>query len=137
MMALRNLTPRVDLSPRKLTQQSTKALLKIVPDLSVDSAPGTSKAFVGFIMGIFGIGFAALLTINTLLTQDAIKIQSLKIESLAINENREAIIKEVEKLASPEELAAAAIALRMRPAQSPQFLNLGVSNKPAELAIKP
>ncbi len=137
MMALRNLSPKVDLSPRKLTQQSTKALLKIVPDLSIDSAPGTSKAFIGFILGIFGIGFAALLTINTLLTQDAIKIQELKIQSLAINENREAILNEVERLASPEELANAAVALNMRPAQSPQFLNLAAPNQPVELALKP
>lgn len=137
MMALRNLSPRVDLSPRKLTEQSSKALLRIVPDLSIDSAPGTSKAFITFILGIFGVGFTALLTINTLLTQDAIKIQELKIQSLAINENREAILKEVELLASPEELAKAAIALRMRPAQSPQFLNLVGPNQPAELSLKP
>lgn len=137
MMALRNLAPRVELSPRKLRKQSTKAFLKIVPDLSIDSAPGTSKAFVAFILGIFGVGFAALLTINTLLTQDAIKIQTLKIESLAINENREAILKVVERLASPEELATAAIMLNMRPSQSPEFLNLDPSSKPAELALKP
>ena len=54
-MALRNLAPRVELSPRKLRKQSTEAFLKIVPDLSIDCAPGTSKAFVAFILGIIAV----------------------------------------------------------------------------------
>ena len=78
------------------------------------------------------MGFIVLLGVNTLLAQDAFTLSNLKIEAKQVADQRDAINRSIDSFEAPENLAAAAAALGMRPSQSPVFLNLtpptGVTN---------
>jgi len=120
-----------------------KPLLTLVPNFDLEERVKNTRVFAVIIGLISAITFAGLLSINTLLTQDAITIQKLKIESLQLNEDREATIKALEQISNPAALAAAAESLGMKPSENPQFLDLNAStnvsrvkNSPAT-AVKP
>jgi hypothetical protein len=78
------------------------------------------------------MGFLVLLGINTLLAQDAFTLSNLKVEAKQVADQRDAINRSIDAFEAPENLAAAAAALGMRPSESPVFLNLtpvtGVTN---------
>lgn len=109
------------------TTQRRKPLLTLVPNFDLEERVKNTRVFAVIIGLISAITFAGLLSINTLLTQDAITIQKLKIESLQLNEDREATIKALEQISNPAALAAAAEALGMKPSENPQFLDLNAA----------
>ena len=109
-----------------------KPLLTLVPNFDLEEQVKNTRVFAVIIGLISAITFAGLLSINTLLTQDAITIQKLKIESLKLNEDREATIKALEQISNPAALASAAVSLGMKPSENPQFLDLnGSTNTPS------
>ena len=125
------------------TTPRRKPLLTLVPNFDLEERVKNTRVFAVIIGLISAITFAGLLSINTLLTQDAITIQKLKIESLQLNEDREATIKALEQISNPAALAVAAESLGMKPSENPQFLDLNAStnvsrvkNSPAT-AVKP
>ena len=125
------------------TTPRRKPLLTLVPNFDLEERVKNTRVFAVIIGLISAITFAGLLSINTLLTQDAIIIQKLKIESLQLNEDREATIKALEQISNPAALAGAAESLGMKPSENPQFLHLNAStngsrvkNSPAT-AVKP
>ena len=125
------------------TTPRRKPLLTLVPNFDLEERVKNTRVFAVIIGLISAITFAGLLSINTLLTQDAITIQKLKIESLQLNEDREATIKGLEQISNPAALEAAAESLGMKPSENPQFLDLNAStnvsrvkNSPAT-AVKP
>ena len=125
------------------TTPRRKPLLTLVPNFDLEERVKNTRVFAVIIGLISAITFAGLLSINTLLTQDAITIQKLKIESLQLNEDREATIKALEQISNPAALAEAAESLGMKPSENPQFLDLNAStngsrvkNSPAT-AVKP
>lgn len=69
---------------------------------------------------------------NTLLAQDAFTLSKLKVEAKQVADQRDAINRAIDSYEAPENLAAAATALGMRPSETPVFLNLapapGVTN---------
>jgi hypothetical protein len=83
-------------------------------------------------------GLLGLLSINILLGNDAVRIRELKLEAIAINEEREAALREVAQLSTSEALANRAISLGMVPSGTPTFLDLSQPTE-AELAkeVKP
>ena len=116
------------ISPKALRR---KPLLTLVPNFDLEEQVKNTRVFAFIIGLISAITFAGLLSINTLLTQDAITIQKLKIESLKLNEDREATIKALEQISNPEALASAAESSGMKPSENPQFLDLnGSTNTP-------
>jgi hypothetical protein len=113
--------PRV---PRqKLSEKSVQVFLKLVPSVS-EGTQATHRFFATFLSAIAGVGLLMLLAVNILSAQDAFQLSALKAEAKVVADQREAINRQIEAASSPEALAAKARWLRMRPSESPVFLNL-------------
>ena len=115
--------PAITRSREIIATKTAEVALKLVPDVSEHSQENR-KFFAKFvsIVGAFALMF--LLFINTLLAQDAFTISHLKLEAKMVSDQREAIAREIDNESSPENLAKAAIALGMKPSESPVFLIL-------------
>ena len=70
------------------------------------------------------LGLLSLLAINILMTQDAFTLQHLKHQTNIINDQRDAVVREAANMSSPDQLAAAATKLGMKPASQLTYLNL-------------
>lgn len=124
-MALSALAPVVEKSRKAVVTRSTKAVLRLVPELR--PTPGeqaSDRLFFGLIGVILSLGLLGLLGINILLGNDAVRIRELKLEAIAINEEREAALREVARISTPEKLAERAQTLGMIPSSTPRFLDI-------------
>jgi len=124
-MALSALAPAVAKSRKAVVDRSARAVLRLVPDLK--PTPGeqaSDRLFYGLIGLILSLGLLGLLGINILLGNDAVRIKELKLEAIAINEERESALREVARISTPENLAARATTLGMVPSTTPRFLDL-------------
>jgi hypothetical protein len=138
-MALSALAPAIERSRKAVAKKSSQVVLKLVPELRpVPGQQATDRVFYGVVAGILVAGLLGLLGINILLGNDAVRIRELKLEAIAINEDREAALREVARLSTSEALADRAISLGMVPSGTPTFLNLSQPTE-AELAkdVKP
>ena len=122
-MALAVLTPAITRSRDLIAQNSSKVVLKLLPDISAGKQADRKffAIFVSFV-GISGLLF--LLFINTLLAQDAFVLTHLKLQAKMVSDQREAIAREIDQQSSPESLSKKALTLGMKPSQTPTFLNL-------------
>ena len=66
---------------------------------------------------------------DLLLGNDAVRIRELKLESIALNEDREAALRDLDQVTSPSALAAKAQSLGMVPSQGPTFIDLSVKTE--------
>jgi hypothetical protein len=73
------------------------------------------------ISSIFITGLLALLIINTALAQDAFKLQQLKQQATVLEDQREAILRQVAEKASPDHLAVSAAKLGMVASTNPKI----------------
>ncbi|NBY51195.1 MAG: hypothetical protein EBV63_03525 [Actinobacteria bacterium] len=138
-MALSALAPAFERSRKAVAKKSSQVVLKLVPELRpVPGQQATDRVFYGVVTGILVAGLLGLLSINILLGNDAVRIRELKLEAIAINEEREAALREVAQLSTSEALANRAISLGMVPSGTPTFLDLSQPTE-AELAkeVKP
>ena len=138
-MALSALAPAFERSRKAVAKKSSQVVLKLVPELRpVPGQQATDRVFYGVVTGILVAGLLGLLSINILLGNDAVRIRELKLEAIAINEEREASLREVAQLSTSEALANRAISLGMVPSGTPTFLDLSQPTE-AELAkeVKP
>jgi hypothetical protein len=112
-------------------ERTAEVILGLFPDVS-SGARATQKYFAKFLTVVSLLGFLALLGINTLLAQDAFTLSNLKYEAKQLADQRDAINRSIDSYAAPENLAAAATLLGMRPSETPVFLDLtpatGVTN---------
>jgi len=112
-------------------ERTAEVILGLFPDVS-SGARATQKYFAKFLTIVSLLGFLALLCINTLLAQDAFTLSNLKYEAKQLADQRDAINRSIDSYAAPENLAAAATLLGMRPSETPVFLDLtpatGVTN---------
>ncbi len=122
-MAIPVLAPVNARSKKIVTGKTSRAALRLVPDLS-SRERADRKVFVIFLSVIGGIGLLGLLAINTMLAQDAFELAHLQTQATALSDQREAIMRQIDQASSPEELAIRAIAAGMVPSQSPRFLTL-------------
>lgn len=106
-----------------VAERTAEIILGLFPDAS-SGARATHKYFAKFLTIVGLMGVLALLGVNTLLAEDAFKLSSLKLEAKAVADERDAINRKIDDHAAPEKLAAAAIALGMKPSDTPVFLNL-------------
>ena len=124
-MALFALAPAVERSRKAVINKSTQEVLKVVPELRpVAGEKASDRIFYTVIGAILALGLLGLLGINVLLGNDAVRIRELKLEAIAINEEREAALREVARLSSPESLSRRAIALGMIQSSKPRFLDI-------------
>ena len=109
--------------------RQTRVALRLVPDLSVENDQAVSNnAFVGILIGIFTVGLLLLLCINIALTSGAFTLENAKLSLASVNDQRDAVLDQVDSLSSPDNLAAAATKLGMKPQTTINFLNLDSSN---------
>ena len=128
-MALFALAPAVARSRKVVIDRSTKAVLRLVPDLKpVAGERASDRTFYGILGALLTFGLLGLLSINIVLGHDAVRIRELKLEAIAINEEREAALREVALISTPEQLAQRARELGMVPSSAPVFLTLAPSD---------
>ena len=124
-MALSALAPAFGRSSKAVIDRSTKAVLRLVPDLKpVAGEQATDRTFYGVIGTILTLGLLGLLGINILLGNDAVRIRELKLESISLNEEREAALRDLDRVSSPTSLAIEATALGMVPSKAPIFIDI-------------
>ena len=124
-MALSALAPAIERSRKTVVSKSTRAVLRLVPELKpVPGEQASDRVFIGIIGAILAIGLLGLLSINIVLGNDAVRIRSLKLEAIAVNEEREAVLRELASVSGPDALATRATALGMVPASTPTFIAL-------------
>ena len=115
--------PAITRSKEILAEKSAQVALKLVPDLSAGKQ-ANRKFFATFVSVVGIAGLLILLVINTLLAQDAFQLTHLKLEAKMVSDQREAIARAIDEKSSPESLSRAAVALGMKPSETPTFLNL-------------
>jgi hypothetical protein len=129
-MATFFLSPAIVRSRDLVISHSTRAVLQLVPELRKEEGEEIhTRAFLFVLSGIFGIGLLSLLLINTLLTQDAFVLQRLKHQVNSVNDQRDAVLRQVALQSSPENLSASASKMGMVAAQNPQFIDISQGSK--------
>jgi hypothetical protein len=113
--------PKSRLTP--LAERTADIISGIFPDVN-SGARATHRYFATFLTVVSAAGFLVLLGINTLLAQDAFTLANLKVEAKQVADQRDAINRAIDSFEAPENLAAAAVSLGMRPSETPVFLNL-------------
>ena len=108
---------------RQVVDRTAQVIYAAFPKMSVEQE-GSRKYFAIFLTTAGSLGFLALLTINTLLAQDAFTLSNLKVEAKMVADQRDAINREIDAKSAPNALANAAIKLGMSPSERPIFLNL-------------
>ena len=132
-MAITALAPAISRSKQKVIERSSEVALRLVPKIDIDKR-ADQKVFILFLTGIGALGLVSLLFVNTLLAQDAFKLSKLQLEARLLTDQREAYIRELDRISSPNALAAAAIEMGMAPSATPAFLNLDEPLVPEEVA---
>ncbi|MFM7623258.1 MAG: hypothetical protein ACKOGQ_01145 [Actinomycetota bacterium] len=137
-MALSALAPAVTKSRKIVVGRSTRAVLRLVPELRpVAGEQASDRLFYGLIGFILALGLLGLLGINILLGNDAVRIKELKLEAISINEAREEALREVAIISTPDKLAERAVNLGMVPSSTPRFLDLSEVPSPKAEKVKP
>jgi hypothetical protein len=108
---------------RVVVDRTAQVIYATFPQMSV-AQQASRKYFATFVTSVFVAGFLALLGVNTLLAQDAFKLNNLKIEAKMVADQRDAINRTIDAHSAPNALAQAAAALGMKPSETPIFLNL-------------
>jgi hypothetical protein len=133
-MAITSLAPAINRSKQKVIDRSSEVALRLVPKIDIDKR-ADQKVFILFLTGIGAIGLVALLFINTLLAQDAFKLSKLQLEARVLTDQREAYIRQLDRISSPIALSAAATQMGMSPSATPAFLKLDAPLVPAVEAV--
>jgi hypothetical protein len=133
-MAITALAPAISRSKQKVIERSSEVALRLVPRIDMDRR-ADQKVFILFLTGIGALGLVSLLFVNTLLAQDAFKLSKLQLEARLLTDQREAYIRQLDRISSPMSLAAAATEMGMKPSSNPVFLNLDEPLVPATEAV--
>ena len=133
-MAITALAPAISRSKQTVIERSSEVALRLVPKIDMDKR-ADQKVFILFLTGIGALGLVALLFVNTLLAQDAFKLSKLQLEARLLTDQREAYIRQLDRISSPMSLAAAATEMGMKPSSNPVFLNLDEPLVPAAEAV--
>ena len=122
-MAISSVFPSIHTRPpNKATKPTTsRADLKLV-----STAKGVErvdrKSFFVFISVVASMGLLSLLAINTMLSQGAFELSKLQSEAISLNDQRDAVMKKIDRASSPQILAYRAKMAGMVPSQNPRFL---------------
>ena len=126
-MAIFELAPALEISRKIVRAQANKAVLRLVPDLK-EGTVAADRTFGIFLGAIFTAGLLALLVINTALAQDAFILKDLKQQAQVLTDQREAILREVARKSSPDQLSQSAAQLGMVASTNPRFLDMSAGN---------
>lgn len=126
-MAIFELAPALEISRKIVREQANKAVLRLVPDIK-EGTVAADRTFGIFLGAIFTAGLLALLVINTALAQDAFILKDLKQQAQVLTDQREAILREVARKSSPDQLSQNAAQLGMVASTNPRFLDMSAGN---------
>ena len=126
-MAIFELAPALKISRKIVREQANKAVLRLVPEIK-QGAVAADRTFGIFLGAIFTAGLLALLVINTALAQDAFILNDLKQQAQVLTDQREAILREVARKSSPDQLSQSAAQLGMVASTNPRFLDMSAGN---------
>ena len=126
-MAIFELAPTLKISRKIVREQANKAVLRLVPDIK-QGAVAADRTFGIFLGAIFTAGLLALLVINTALAQDSFILKDLKQQAQVLTDQREAILREVARKSSPDQLSQSAAQLGMVASTNPRFLDMSAGN---------
>ena len=126
-MAIFELAPALEISRKIVREQANKAVLRLVPDIK-EGTVAADRTFGIFLGAIFTAGLLALLVINTALAQDAFMLKDLKQQAQVLTDQREAILREVARKSSPDQLSQSAAQLGMVASTNPRFLDMSAGN---------
>ena len=133
-MAITALAPEISRSKKKVIERSSEVALRLVPKIDIDKR-ADQKVFILFLTGIGALGLVSLLFVNTLLAQDAFKLSKLQLEARLLTDQREAYIRQLDRISSPMALSNAATEMGMAPSAAPIFLNLDEPKIPTTEAV--
>jgi len=90
--------------------------------------PARSRArrapFVVVVLGLLSAGLVGLIVMSTVLQAQSFQLSTLSQQADALATQQQAMTREVERMQSPSEVAARAMALGMVPNANPVFLRL-------------
>ena len=123
---------KANIAKKAVSERTAEVISGLFPEIT-QGTRATQKFFAIFLSAVGLFGFLVLLGVNILLAQDAFTLSNLKSEAKMVADQRDAINRKIDSYAAPENLAAAATGLGMRPSETPIFLNLtppdtGVTN---------
>lgn len=108
-------------APQPHWRRSRRPVLRLIPG-------GTSRApkgpFVALVVTVLAVGLLGLLVLNTALREGAITLSDLESDTARLRDQVTEVSEEVAAREAPGELARAAEALGMTPAEDPIFLDL-------------
>lgn len=81
--------------------------------------------FVFLIVGLLGGALVSLLLLNTMLAEDAFRLNDLQQQTARLSEQEQALKQDVARAEAPGEIARRARALGMRPSDQPAFVSAG------------
>ena len=114
---------KANIAKKAVSERTAEVISGLFPEIT-QGTRATHKFFAIFLSTVGLFGFLVLLGVNILLAQDAFTLSNLKAEAKMVADQRDAINRKIDSYAAPENLAAAATGLGMRPSATPIFLNL-------------
>jgi len=115
----------------RVITNSARTVLKLVPVFSSDNPAAVStRSFAGIVGTMFAIGLLALLGINIVLTSGAFEMENLKLHLEFVTDQKEALLNQVSRYSSPNQLAHHARSIGMQPQATINFLSIGPVTKP-------
>lgn len=107
---------------RPVRRPANPRQLSAVPRLAPTQQPRTP--FVVLVVALMAVGLVGLLVINTSMQRKAFELTNLQQRADTLQERRQALEMDVERLSSPDRIAEEADRLGMVPVASPAFVRL-------------
>jgi hypothetical protein len=117
--ATRPSRPSTRPAPRPTARSAAYLRLVATRHSSAARAP-----FIVVVVVILAVGLLGLLLLNTVLAQDAFTLHALQVQGRVLADQEQGLQRDVERLQSPQSLAARATALNMVPGGTRAFLDL-------------
>jgi len=102
----------------------TRSRLSVAPVAAPAPAP-RRLPFVLTVVALLATGLGGLLVLNTVMAQDSFRASRLADQSAQLQAERQSLSEQVDRLQSPESLAARAAKLGLTPQTDPPILDLG------------
>lgn len=122
-MALAVFSPAINRTRKAITSTSQRAILKLVPEIESGKTI-TNRSFTILVTFAMILVAMVIFVISSLSTQDAFTLAKLQRQAQTLNDEKDAINREIAFKSSPNALAAEALKLGMKPNSQPRFLDI-------------
>ena len=122
-MALPVFSPAINRTRKAITSTSQRAIVKLVPEIESGKTI-TNRSFTILVTFAMILVAMVIFVISSLSTQDAFTLAKLQRQAQTLNDEKDAINREIAFKSSPNALAAEALKLGMKPNSQPRFLDI-------------